>query len=105
MTTSRRSVIATHVIAGKTRRCPVCLGVIEADHAEALAMHRGSLPNEFDAAALAREVEADRVHAELVADIDFVTLPPVRVSPNDTQPYLVLVDSIGPEPVGFEVVS
>lgn len=105
MTTSRRSIIATHVIAGKTRRCPICQSVIEADYFEALAMHKGSLPNEYDADAIAREVEADRVHAELRADIDFVTLPPVRVDPNDTQPYLVLVDRIGPEPVGFEVVS
>jgi hypothetical protein len=100
--------MSSHVLSGRVTRCPICLSLIELDYAEALAMHVGALPNEYDGAALAREIEADKFHHEIAADLDFVTMPATRgCGPNDTQPYrplaeeLVVVD----EPVGFEVVA
>jgi hypothetical protein len=79
---SRRSTIVTHVSENKTHACPVCQWVIEQDHDEAIAMHAGSLPEEYDAERIAKTVESDRIDFELSSDCDFVI-----VGPNDTLPY------------------
>lgn len=108
MTTSRRSIIATHVIAGKTHRCPICQSVIAQDFAEALAMERGALPNEYDAASIAREIEADHLRRIAALErLDFATTTRPPVSPNDTQPFILSAADLVAieEPVGFEVVS
>jgi hypothetical protein len=81
------SATLSHAIAGKHRSCPVCLWVLEQDHEEALAMHNGTPPPEFDAEAIAAEVEADSFNEQL-ADNDLVFFVDPRKGPNDTLPYL-----------------
>jgi hypothetical protein len=72
-----RDVVSTHYHQRRFRECPVCQGVIDREHTEALLME-----------ATAQELEATfrRAYAFTQQDVDFVILPARNGGPNDTQP-------------------
>jgi len=88
---SSRGAVSTHYGDERFRLCPVCQRLIDLDHAEAAAMDLGVLPNEFDAEAIAAEVEAEKVMADLRCDCDFFVAAAerrVHRSPTDTNPCI-----------------
>lgn len=93
MTRSSRGTVSTHYGDERFRRCPICQNLIDLDHDEAVSMDFGILPNEFDAEAIAAEVEAEKVMAELRGDCDFFVAAAERKvhrggSPTDTNPCI-----------------